>query len=45
VGKNIQLEMRWKRAWVATECNGAMVWGMELYWMFVGGVLWEDYSR
>ena len=33
-GKNIPLEMRLKRAWLATECNGTMGWGMK--WSFTG---------
>lgn len=32
--KNIPLEMRWKRAWVATEWNETMGWGMK--WNFTG---------
>jgi len=33
-GKNIPLEMRWKRAWVATEWNGTKGGGMK--WSFTG---------
>jgi len=39
--------MRWKMAWVVTECNGTMGWAMK--YSFTGCLweedLWEDYSR
>jgi len=34
VGENYPLGMRWKVAWVATECNGTMGW--EMKWSFTG---------
>jgi hypothetical protein len=42
-GKNIPLEMRWKRAWVVTEWNETMGWGMK--WSLTGCLCVDLYER